>query len=589
MAEKDYEVKGTSGKTLGTFKTREEAEQFISDNNLEQQFYETLPEVVVAAKAPKKSKHFWETPQFQDVFGSGNPIWGSDRVRGVRRAWQRNPEYMQSMADAQAVGAAVALSPFAVQAAGEYVAPWLVENVLPYLTARGWLAATEAAGNTPAWLTPTTATAIDAGLIAAPTGASVADMVENGPSVSNVTGTVLGAMALGAEAAPTIVEGIDAAKAVYNNGTLWDRYTTLGGRLGYWGDNLLQRGIGTMQRRFNIGTPKPHMPELIRAEKRGIDFHPEARSEGRFPWINTTTTRPVIDHQNGAWKGSDVIIMDPGVISDPYRYLSTDPMDTFITGLVAPGKGRATVISGDPEVLRKAKAVGYETLSSPKLRQLFQAKQAKEEFINSVQTLPLKERIKYPFHIERTQEAADYTNEIVRLTSTRGMPTMQDYAYQASQTGLPMRVFNLGEEIPGTAVGNNLQFVATPPVESRFRNSIQMNQHGKYPKNTPPYTDIELQKIARLPQDLFVPGFDEWNSTVIRYLTGRPFANGKFITPEVLSEAADELGVSQRLVDRVLNTPSINAFTPIYRNFEIDMPSLKIPQYRTKDLVTNQK
>lgn len=211
MAEKNYEVRDTSGEILGTFDSKEETNKFIEDNNLEQHFYETLPEVTVTARRP-----FYATPQFQEVWGSRNPIWGLDRVRGVRQAWQRNPKYMQSMADAQAVGAAVALSPFAVQAAGEYVAPWLVENIFPYLTARGWLAATEAAGNTPAWLTPTTATAIDAGLIAAPTGASVADMVENGPSVGNVTGTALGFGGLALEAAPTLVELYQNGRRAYN-------------------------------------------------------------------------------------------------------------------------------------------------------------------------------------------------------------------------------------------------------------------------------------------------------------------------------------------------------------------------------------
>ena len=80
------------------------------------------------------------------------------------------------------------------------------------------------------------------------------------------------------------------AKRIYDNGTLWDKYTTLGGRFGYYGKTPMSRFVGTVQRRFNFGSPAPRMPELIRAEKHGINFNPEEGIKERFPWINTTTT-----------------------------------------------------------------------------------------------------------------------------------------------------------------------------------------------------------------------------------------------------------------------------------------------------------
>lgn len=53
-----------------------------------------------------------------DVWGSGNPIWGSNRIRGVARLEQTNPEYAESMREAAAWGAAplLAVSPAGLSA-----------------------------------------------------------------------------------------------------------------------------------------------------------------------------------------------------------------------------------------------------------------------------------------------------------------------------------------------------------------------------------------------------------------------------------------------------------------------------------------
>ena len=79
-----------------------------------------------------------------------------------------------------------------------------VKEILPYFSANGWLQSTQAVGNTPAWLTPKVATAIDAGLAGSATGASINDMRENGPTVQNALGTTLGVGGLAFEAIPTL-------------------------------------------------------------------------------------------------------------------------------------------------------------------------------------------------------------------------------------------------------------------------------------------------------------------------------------------------------------------------------------------------
>lgn len=179
--------------------------------------------VIIADSAPKKptsskkgtnysqrfNTHFYGTSDFDALFGRS-------RVEGVKKAWQRNPQAMQNWTDGNNAASIFITAPFAAYAAGEYVLPWLAENAASYLTARGWLGATQATGSTPAWLTPTTATAIDATLAGSATGASINDMRENGPTVGNVLGTILGVGGLAYEAIPTIMEGYQAGKRAYD-------------------------------------------------------------------------------------------------------------------------------------------------------------------------------------------------------------------------------------------------------------------------------------------------------------------------------------------------------------------------------------
>lgn len=79
----------STGETIN-FNTKEERDQYVSDNDLSV-YQGSLPELTVTAK-----RSFTQSPQFQDIFGSGNPIFGSDRVNINRRASQRNSNFYQN-------------------------------------------------------------------------------------------------------------------------------------------------------------------------------------------------------------------------------------------------------------------------------------------------------------------------------------------------------------------------------------------------------------------------------------------------------------------------------------------------------------
>ena len=187
-----------------------------------------LQEITVTAQAPKfKSTPSAKTgvdmyigrnydPEFnKHYYGMSHldALLGKVRVENMRKA---DPQVIKNFRDGSNAAAAFFAAPLVAYGAGEYVLPWIAQNVAPYLSARGWLAATQAAGNTPAWLTPTSATAIDAALAGGTTGVSVSDMIQNGPTVGNVLGTTAGVVGLGAEAAPTIMEGVQAGQKAYN-------------------------------------------------------------------------------------------------------------------------------------------------------------------------------------------------------------------------------------------------------------------------------------------------------------------------------------------------------------------------------------
>lgn len=270
---------------------------------------------------------------------------------------------------------------------------------------------------------------------------------------------------------------------------LFDPYTTLRGSLGYYGNSLSDRVLGTIGRRFHLPTT-PRMPELFRAEKDGINIvdmpgYENDAWRGRFPWQNTTTDTVVRDHKRGHWSGRDVVVKNPNMYN-PKGYLSTQPSDTFIL------KGfnndpfntsNYTIVSGNTELLKKAKDAGYETLSTPKLRKAYRTIQDAENAYESNGSGGLFDLDK-GFVLERSDEGKRYTSIIRDLLKKRGKPTYNDYMYQSNKTGLPITVSRTPFTVPNTqttkTIGNsNLVFYdKSTPFESELRKSLGIGSDG---------------------------------------------------------------------------------------------------------------
>lgn len=293
-------------------------------------------------------------------------------------------------------------------------------------------------------------------------------------------------------ASPFILRaGINAGSEFLQNTMpgLFDPYTTLRGSLGYYGNSLSDRVLGTIGRRFHLPTT-PRMPELFRAEKDGINIvdmpgYENAAWRGRFPWQNTTTDTVVRDHKRGHWSGRDVVVKNPNMYN-PKGYLSTQPSDTFIL------KGfnndpfntsNYTIVSGNTELLKKAKNAGYETLSTPKLRKAYRAIQDAENAYESNGSGGLFDLDK-GFVLERSDEGKRYTSIIRDILKKRGKPTYNDYMYQSNKTGLPITVSRTPFTVPNTqttkTIGNsNLVFYdKSTPFESELRKSLGIGSDG---------------------------------------------------------------------------------------------------------------
>lgn len=296
-------------------------------------------------------------------------------------------------------------------------------------------------------------------------------------------------------ASPFILRaGINAGSEFLQNTMpgLFDPYTTLRGSLGYYGNSLSDRVLGTVGRRLHLPT-RPRMPELFRAEKGGINIfdmpgYENAAQRGRFPWQNTTTDTIVRDHGKNRWSGSDVVVKNPNMYN-PEGYLSTQPSDTFIL------KGfnndpfntsNYTIVSGNTELLKKAKDAGYETLSTPKLRKQFAEMQAARDAEQEAFEQTSQSNIMKALSFRKagySDEEANYTEVLRKLLQKRGKPTYKDYAYQSEQVGLPTTVSKNPMSIPDTplekAVGNgNIFYNRSTPLEAKLRNSLGIGPSG---------------------------------------------------------------------------------------------------------------
>lgn len=153
-------------------------------------------------------------------------------------------------------------------------------------------------------------------------------------------------------------------KAIYDNGTLWDRYTTIGGRFGNWGDTWPEKIWGTMARRFGL-PDRAKVPEfmrklnnedisyLVRDGNVNLTGH---RNLGGNSHTNFSWDRPVVSHGRGDWNRGDLFIVSGEDVlkqTPTQNLISIEPSDAFVNGnemLFNPQ--RVTLVSGNVERLK---------------------------------------------------------------------------------------------------------------------------------------------------------------------------------------------------------------------------------------------
>ena len=223
------------------------------------------------------------------------------------------------------------------------------------------------------------------------------------------------------------------AKELYDSGALWDKYTTFRGRFGNYGVNLATNIYGTLAR--NYGLPdKARIPadviRKIREEAMSSDGLVDLTGTKNYlgkPHINATYDRPVVSHKWG-WDGADTYTMPTESFIDQTgeALKSIEPSDIFSNGVrVQELPQNVTLISGDIEALNKAREAGMQTLSSPRLRRLYQNAYSKYEQLGAFGKHPKKE-----------EHWLDYATEVQRLQSRRGTPTLADIRLLEHKTGL---------------------------------------------------------------------------------------------------------------------------------------------------------
>ena len=248
-----------------------------------------------------------------------------------------------------------------------------------------------------------------------------------------------------------VADGMKSASTYLQNNypALFDPYTSWDATLGYHGDNLLSRITGTVGRRYGY-TPKAEIPEFHRrlSINKPEDFR--LTEDGKFIMssgregqghdgiVNFATSEPARGHsRHKTLSGIDDFIVAPQALRG-ISFESIQPSDTFFqmpsnNSIFSVDPKYVTLVSGNPETLSYARGLGMRTLSSPKLRQLESTKMSKEEIIDS-----RREGIgRFLLNVVNERgNAGPIGKEIQRLTSMRGAPTIQDYAFFENATGL---------------------------------------------------------------------------------------------------------------------------------------------------------
>lgn len=235
----------------------------------------------------------------------------------------------------------------------------------------------------------------------------------------------------------------EAYNRLVDNGTLWDAYTTFGGRFGNYGDNVFTNMYGTAARRFDL-PDKARVPadgirkikEAPRMSDGKVDFTGNKNWYGN-PHVNATIDRGVVSHTAGGWDGADTYLF-------PFRDFlaetkgslkSIEPSDVFSNGVAfMESPSKVTLISGDITALGDAQKAGMQTLSSPRLRRLYSEAETKYNANKLLTKHPKKE-----------QYWKEYADEVQRLQSQRGVPTLEDFRLLEQTTGLKAGIAPLSE------------------------------------------------------------------------------------------------------------------------------------------------
>ena len=245
-----------------------------------------------------------------------------------------------------------------------------------------------------------------------------------------------------------LYSAITSGKKLYDTGALWDKYTTFQGRFGNYGDNLLTNMYGTYARRYGLPDkarlPADAIRKLktdVRIDENGlIDLTGDKNWMGN-PHMNATLDRGVVSHSSkNNWDGGDTYLFPTRDFIEKTQgnLKSIEPSDMFENGVIfKESPEKVTVISGDVNTLNRARENGMQTLSSPRLRRMYETE-------NEAYQKALLDRFAKAKEPKQSL-GLPYATEMQRLQSMRGTPTLADFRLLEQQTGLNAGVAPIGE------------------------------------------------------------------------------------------------------------------------------------------------
>lgn len=210
--------------------------------------------------------------------------------------------------------------------------------------------------------------------------------------------------------------------------------------LANWGDTWADRVYGTFARRLDLpdkaripGDTMRKLRTKVKVNEGQADLTGTKDFAGK-PHVNTTLDRNVVAHRSG-WDGADTYIFpteDFLAQTFPDALKSIEPSDMFANGVkVTEPTNKITLVSGDINTLKWAREQGMNTLSSPRLRKLYQ-----QELGTGILSKDPKGRSFW----------REYALEQQRLQAQRGTPLLKDFKLLEERTGMNTGVASLKEK-----------------------------------------------------------------------------------------------------------------------------------------------